>query len=158
MFFSSWRFWYSDIQIGGFYIYMVSCYIVNRRAVMTVIMTTHWTVSFRSARQVHVLFSSTGPRGGCAICTHSHRNACTSKKVWKQTLPWPLGFYDDRPDRTGVSRRIYTHIKRRGKRFHYSFVYGMPRLCTVQRLLREKSGCVTKGRNVVRAPSREWEF
>lgn len=123
---------------------------------MAVIMTAHWTVSFRSARQVHVLFSSTGPRRGCAVCTHSHRNACTSKKVWKQTLPWPLGFYGDRPDRTGASRRIYTHIKRRGKRFHYSFVYGTPRLCTVQRLLREKSGCaVTKGRNVVRAPRAE---
>jgi len=120
-------------------------------------MTAHWTVSFRSARQVHMLFSSTGPCRGCAVCTHSLRNACTSKKVWKQTLPWPLGFYGDRPDRTGASRRICTHIKRRGKRFHYSFVYGMPRLCAVRRLLREKSGCaVTKGRNVVRALNREW--
>lgn len=116
---------------------------------MTVIMTVHWTVSFRSARQVHVLFSSTGPCRSCAVYTltemHAQARKCGSKRYLGRWAFMATGLIEQ------VRRDGYTHIKRRGKRFHYSFVYGMPRLCTVQRLLREKSGCaVTKGRNVVR--------
>lgn len=89
-----------------------------------------------------------------ALCVHTHaENARAGKKVWKQMLPWPLGFYGDRSDRTGASERIYTH-KTPGVKGSIIRLCTAPRLCAMQRLLREKSCAATKGRNVVRAAAK----
>ena len=50
--------------------------------------------------------------------TYIHARVCVCvctwpcKKVWKQKLPWPLGFYGDWSDRTGArSLRVYTRVR-----------------------------------------------
>ena len=43
-------------------------------------------------------------------CTRVYTWPC--KKVWRQKLPWPLGFYGDWSDRTGArSLRVYTRVR-----------------------------------------------
>jgi hypothetical protein len=61
-----------------------------------------------------------------ALCTHgdSAQRRDASKKVWSKRYLGRWAFMATGPIEQ-VRRRGYIHIKRRGKRFHYSFVYGI---------------------------------
>lgn len=70
------------------------------------------------------------------VYTHSRRNVqarkCGSKRYlgrWAFMATGPI---------EQVRRNGYTHIKRRGKRFHYSFVYGTEALHCAKTFAREK--------------------
>lgn len=75
---------------------------------------------------------------------------CPCKKVWKQKLPWPLGFYGDWSDRTGAPPlRVYTRV--RGSIIPRRCVqlgeYGVQRVSEKSEVGTRKA---TKGRNVAR--------
>jgi len=73
-----------------------------------------------------------------ALCIHTHAETrakarkCVSKRYlgrWAFMATGPI---------EQVRRNGYTHIKRRGKRFHYSFVYGTEALHYAKTFAREK--------------------
>jgi len=73
-----------------------------------------------------------------ALCIHTHAETrakarkCGSKRYlgrWAFMATGPI---------EQVRRNGYTHIKRRGKRFHYSFVYGTEALHYAKTFAREK--------------------
>lgn len=117
-------------------------------------MTAHWTASFRPARQVHAPFSSTGPRRP-ALCIHTHAETCAqARKCGSKRYLGRWAFMATGPIEQ-VRRNGYTHIKRRGKRFHYSFVYGIDALHCAKTFAREK-----RRQKVATSygPRREWDI
>lgn len=118
-------------------------------------MTAHWTASFRPARQVHAPFSSTGPRRPHCVHTLTQNRAqarkCGSKRYlgrWAFMTTGPI---------EQVRRNGYTHIKRRGKRSYYSFVYGTEALHYAKTFAREKRPRDDKRSQRRTGPRQEWD-
>lgn len=65
--------------------------------------TGNFSFSWTGARLLSSTSLGTGGTHACVPC----------KKVWKQKLPWPLGFYGDWSDRTGapVAAGVYTRVR-----------------------------------------------
>jgi len=73
-----------------------------------------------------------------ALCIHTHAETCAqARKCGSKRYLGRWAFMATGPIEQ-VRRNGYTHIKRRGKRFHYSFVYGTEALRCAKTFAREK--------------------
>lgn len=95
------------------------------------------TASFRPARQVHAPFSSTGPRRPHCVYTLTQKTRAQVRKCGSKRYLGRWAFMATGPIEQ-VRRSGYTHTKLRGKRFHYSFVYGIEALRYAKTFAREK--------------------